>query len=212
MLHRASIVAALVLLSACNSQPAPTPAQEPTPPTGTQVAPSDSGKQYGATFTLPTVEALAAAVARLDGKGAVPPAEGASAASAEHSCGGTHAKSDAASKDPKVVDSCGAAVVDEDGQTVRVSGTVAAVCQKAGCWMTLQDGTAEARIFTREHKFFMPKDIVGKRAEVEGKLRSKTVSAAFAKHLAEDGGKDPAKVEGPQRESLVTAIGVRVLD
>ncbi|MBM4359142.1 MAG: DUF4920 domain-containing protein, partial [Deltaproteobacteria bacterium] len=110
------------------------------------------------------------------------------------------------------VSSCGELTKDSTGQMVRVSGTVSAVCQKAGCWMTLQDGSAEARIFTREHRFFMPKDIVGKRAEVEGNLRVNAVSAGFAKHLAEDGGKDPATVNGPQNEYVVNAIGVRILD
>jgi hypothetical protein len=211
MSHRAVLATALVFLAACNSQPPPTPAQEPTPQAGQEAPKAEAGKQYGAAFTVAATEALASAVARLD-KGGASAAAGASSAAAEHSCGSSAAKFDAASKEPKVVDSCGSAVVDDDGQVVRVTGTVAAVCQKAGCWMTLQDGAAEARIFTREHKFFMPKDIVGKRAEVEGKLRSKTVTAAFAKHLAEDGGKDPSRVEGPQREYLVTATGVRVFD
>lgn len=205
---------ALVALVACNSQPAPNPAQEPASPTTAAAQPADaSGKQFGAAFTLAGVEPLSAAIARA-GKDARPKEQvGASpSAAGEHSCGGHGTKLEANDKLANEVDSCGSAVVQDDGEVVRVSGTVSAVCQKAGCWMTLQDGTNEARIFTREHKFFMPKDIAGKRAEVEGKLRAKTMSAGFAKHLAEDGGKDPSKVEGPQREFLVTATAVRIFD
>jgi hypothetical protein len=215
-------IAAASLLVACNSQPAPTPAQEPTPP-ATAAPKAEVGKQFGSAFKVAAAEPLTAAVARL-GK-ASSPVEAASG-SGEHACGDHGAKVDGlASKqepgasgkgteksDGKTVESCGELTKDATGQMVRVSGTVSAVCQKAGCWMTLQDGSAEARIFTREHKFFMPKDIVGKRAEVEGNLRVNAVSAGFAKHLAEDGGKDPASVNGPQQEYVVNATGVRILD
>lgn len=207
------------LLAACNSQPSPAPAQEPTPPAAAPTSQAAIGKLFGADFTVSAAEPLTAAVARL-GKGTM--SATAAAASGEHSCGDHGAKVDKGSakedahapnaSGESAANSCGELTKDATGDKVRVSGTVSAVCQKAGCWMTLQDGDAEARIFTREHKFFMPTDIVGKRAEVEGNLRAKEVSAGFAKHLAEDGGKDPAAVTGPQKEYVVNATGVRILD
>lgn len=216
---RPATVALLVLVVACNSQPSPPPAQEPSPGStagapDALAKPVSQPKQFGAAFTLPASEGLSLAVARI-GKDSAPPAgSGVPKVGDEHSCGAAHgaAGKDAKDASGKEVASCGAATSDDSGKLVRVSGTVSAVCQKAGCWLTLQDGTTEARIFTKEHQFFMPKDIAGKHAEVEGLLRAKTVSAAFAKHLAEDGGKDPAKVDGPQQEFMVTAMAVRLLD
>jgi hypothetical protein len=217
------LVAASVVLSACNSQPTPTPAQDPSPANSAAVQGKETvqgkeavpSKQFGAAFTVPASEALAQAVARVGKEAASPAASGDAKGAGEHQCGAEHGQASNAAKGAtggKEVASCGSATSDESGKLVRVSGTVSAVCQKAGCWMSLQDGTAEARIFMKDHAFVVPKDIVGKRAEVEGMLRAKTVSAGFAKHLAEDGGKDPAKVEGPQQEFMVTAVGVRLLD
>lgn len=96
-------------------------------------------------------------------------------------------------------------------EVVQVSGTVDSVCQKAGCWMVLKDGDVTARIFTKAAGFFLPKDIAGKKAVVEGKLESRTMSERFAKHLEQDKGGDPSKIQGQQRELVMDATGVKVV-
>jgi hypothetical protein len=202
-----------IVCAACNSSSAPTPTKTESAPTasaqstGAPEAKSDAnGRHFGAAFSIAASEPLSQVAARIgkpeakDGKTGDKGAQ----KGAEHSCGG-EGKSD------KVLEGCGAAVSDESGQKVRVRGTVASVCQKAGCWLVLEDGTTQVRIFTREHQFFLPKDVVGKQADVEGTLRTKTLSSAFAKHLAEDGGKDPSKVpDAPQQELMMTATGVAI--
>ena len=214
-----------LLLSACNpSAPAPTKTAD-APPASTQATPAKAEpRQFGAAFTLTSGEPLAAAIARVGA-----PAADAKAKD-EHTCGDGEKAAEGAKDAAKSVESCSGATGsagtprtpgDEAGQKVRVKGNVASVCQRAGCWMVLQDGSSEARIFTREHRFFLPKDIVGKTAEVEGTLRAETLSPKFAKHLAADAagtprtpgsGKDPGKGDAPQKEYLMTATAVVITD
>jgi hypothetical protein len=98
--------------------------------------------------------------------------------------------------------------VEKAPEVVQVSGVVESVCQKAGCWMVLKDGDTKARIFTKGHGFFLPRDIAGKNAVVEGELAAKRVSEKFAKHLEEDRGGDPSKVKGEQEELVMNATAV----
>jgi len=55
-------------------------------------------------------------------------------------------------------------------KTVRTSGTVGRVCQQRGCWMELraETGNGVARVPMAGHAFFVPKDISGRAAVVEG--------------------------------------------
>jgi len=99
-----------------------------------------------------------------------------------------------------------------EGETVQVSGTVDAVCKKKGCWMVLKDGNVSARVFTHAGNFYLPLDTnKGRKCVVEGALEPKTVSEKFAKHLAEDQGKDPSKVAGEQREWVLQATSIELL-
>jgi len=100
-----------------------------------------------------------------------------------------------------------------DGKTVRVTGDVAAVCKKKGCWFVIKTDEAEARtvrISMKDYGFFVPKDCDGKKAEVEGVLQKKTITEAVRKHLAEDGGEDPSKVVGDAVEIQLVATGVAI--
>lgn len=55
-------------------------------------------------------------------------------------------------------------------KTVRTSGTVGRVCQQRGCWMELraETGGGVARVPMAGHAFFVPQDISGRAAVVEG--------------------------------------------
>ena len=90
-----------------------------------------------------------------------------------------------------------------------MKGTVDSVCQKRGCWMVLRDGETTARVFTHAGDFLVPVGTAkGRVAVVEGKLEARTMSKGFAKHLAEDEGKDPAQVAEPKRELVIQATAV----
>ena len=135
-------------------------------------------------------------------------------------CGGEAAAKPAAAKDHFGADfslaaaeplSAAAAGLEEGAKTLQVSGTVDSVCQKAGCWMVLRDGDVTARIFMKGHSFFLPRDIAGRKALVEGEMKTKTLTEDFAKHLEQDKGGDPASVKGDQREIVMEATGVKLV-
>jgi hypothetical protein len=97
-----------------------------------------------------------------------------------------------------------------------VKGKVVEVCQTMGCWMKVakSDGST-VMVKTKEHSFFMPKDIVGKTVAIEGKAEMKEETEAKQKHYAEDAGKSKkeiAKIKGNKVELQMTASSVEVLD
>lgn len=67
---------------------------------------------------------------------------------------------------------------------VLVEGTVADVCQKAGCWMVLADGQRTMRVMMKDHAFSVPKDCSGDTVRVQGVVRSRAVDPSTVEHLA----------------------------
>ncbi len=94
---------------------------------------------------------------------------------------------------------------------VLLRGRVTDVCQKKGCWTVLADGAQFVRVRFADYGFFVPKDIRGRTALVEGRVEAKTLSEAQARHYAEESG-TAVDVDGPVREVGVLATGLRVLD
>ena len=95
---------------------------------------------------------------------------------------------------------------------VLVRARIADVCQKKGCWTILRDGERSVRVRFKDYGFFLPKDIQGREALVEGVVTVRTLSEREARHYAEesrDG--NPKSIHGPQREVGFLATGVRVL-
>lgn len=68
-------------------------------------------------------------------------------------------------------------------QTVLVEGRVTDVCQKAGCWMVMSDGSQEIRVLMKEHGFSVDKDGAGALARVQGTLEAVEVSPDEVAHL-----------------------------
>lgn len=106
-----------------------------------------------------------------------------------------------------------------DGQTVRVEGEVAEVCQMAGCWLTFSNEAgvpfrvAVPRTDAGGYEFTFPKDIAGERVVVEGTLEVTETDAATRRHLAEDGGASPdevAAITDAERTVVLNATGARV--
>ncbi|MBL9101801.1 MAG: DUF4920 domain-containing protein [Myxococcales bacterium] len=93
---------------------------------------------------------------------------------------------------------------------VQVSGTVDSVCQKAGCWLVVKDGEAQARILMKDHAFTAPMDCKGKNVVVEGTLEARKFTEAQVKHLEKDAGKDPAAVSGERTEYVLTATALEL--
>lgn len=97
-------------------------------------------------------------------------------------------------------------------KTVLVEATVKAVCQKAGCWMQVEDEghTALVRWETGcGGKYTFPKDAAGKRILIQGSFYPKQVSEADAKHMEEEAGN---KLAIPREGYEFNASAVLVLE
>lgn len=105
-----------------------------------------------------------------------------------------------------------AAIADAEqwqGKRTKFEGRVTQVCQAKGCWLVLADGDRYARVFNG-HGFYMPKDTTGA-AIVYGVFGERTVSEEFARHLAEDAGRDPGGIVDEQVEFRIDATSVELL-
>jgi len=98
------------------------------------------------------------------------------------------------------------------GKTVVVQGDMSELCRSGGCWTVITDGTGYIRALTL-HKFIMPKemDITNKKAVIEGVFSVKEITEDQAKHYAEESGKDPSTVSGPQKMYRISATGIKIL-
>jgi hypothetical protein len=79
-------------------------------------------------------------------------------------------------------------------RNVKCRGTVARVCQAAGCWLELRGsegsagaGSAGLRVPMAGHAFFVPQDIVGQVAVVEGRLAARELAESERAHLTGEG-------------------------
>jgi hypothetical protein len=76
-------------------------------------------------------------------------------------------------------------------RTLLVEATVTAVCQRAGCWMQVEDQGRTAMVRWETGcggKFTFPEAAVGQRVIVQGSFYPKAISEADAEHLAEEAG------------------------
>lgn len=75
------------------------------------------------------------------------------------------------------------------GTKVKCSGEVARVCQAMGCWLELRAGANAPglRVPMADHAFFVPQDIVGRTAVIEGVLSRSALSEAQLAHLKGEG-------------------------
>jgi hypothetical protein len=100
------------------------------------------------------------------------------------------------------------------GKTVKVSGTVASVCRKKGCWFVIEQDDRAIRITSKGYRFFVPGKSPGMTATVEGELLVKSIDRATAQHYEDEKvigtDQEPKKVTGPQKEVSIAAVGVEM--
>lgn len=83
-----------------------------------------------------------------------------------------------------------------DSLAVKITGTIASVCQKQGCWLMVDIGKGKMmRVRLKDHAFFVPKNISGKTAVLDGRAHISTTSVAELRHYAQDAGKSKAEIE-----------------
>ncbi len=81
------------------------------------------------------------------------------------------------------------------GQTVRVEGTVTAVCQSRGCWMQLTDNDQRVHIKMHGHSFFVPRTASGHHARVQGIVVSGNPNGHCEQEAAAATGQPVARLE-----------------
>lgn len=94
----------------------------------------------------------------------------------------------------------------------KVEGEIVEVCQKKGCWMTVEKGDGSVvRVTFKDYGFFVPKDASGKWVVMEGIAFYDTLSVSTLQHYAEDAGKtadEVAKITEPEYKINFEAEGV----
>ena len=101
-----------------------------------------------------------------------------------------------------------------DTITVKVKGKIESVCQKKGCWMTIDlDKEQTAMVRFKDYGFFVPMNAADHETVVEGKAYIRETSVEELKHYGKDAGIAKAEIEKitePKREYAFEATGVLI--
>jgi hypothetical protein len=76
------------------------------------------------------------------------------------------------------------------GQTIKTEGVISQVCQRMGCWMELRptaDEGPSVRVPMAGHSFFLPRDVSGRPATVQGTVEVQALDEGTREHLREEG-------------------------
>jgi hypothetical protein len=97
---------------------------------------------------------------------------------------------------------------------IKIEGEVTEVCQAMGCWMKIKTADGPVMVKMKDHAFYVPLALIGKKVVLEGEASVKETSVEMLRHYAEDAGKSKEEIEAinaPQRQIMVMASGIRVL-
>jgi hypothetical protein len=95
---------------------------------------------------------------------------------------------------------------------VKIKGKVIQSCKKKGCWMTMEMSNGQKlTVRFKDYGFFVPKDLNGQQAIIEGVAMKEVLDVATLKHYAEDAGKSSeeiAKITKEEEKYTFEAKGV----
>lgn len=101
-------------------------------------------------------------------------------------------------------------------ENVVVKGKVVNVCDKKGCWFTVEtDNKEKFFVKMKDYAFFVPMALEGKTIVLEGNAETKVTSVDELKHYAEDAKKPQAEIDAitkPEEEIRFMASGIKVVD
>ncbi len=84
----------------------------------------------------------------------------------------------------------------KDSIAIKVTGVVNESCKKKGCWMKMDLGNGEEmRVSFKDYEFFVPKNLEGETAIMEGYVKVDTTDVAMLKHLAMDAEKSQEEID-----------------
>jgi len=82
-----------------------------------------------------------------------------------------------------------------DTVLAKVEGKVLSSCAKKGCWMKMDLGDGkEMHVTFRDYEFFVPKNLDGETAIIEGYAITDTIGVDHLRHLAHDAGKSEEEI------------------
>jgi hypothetical protein len=101
-------------------------------------------------------------------------------------------------------------------ENVAVKGKVVDVCEKKGCWLTIQTED-DSRFFVKmkDYAFFVPTALKGKTVVMDGNAEVKTISVDEQKHYATDAKKPQSEIDAikaPKEEVRFVANGIKVVN
>lgn len=134
--------------------------------------------------------------------------------------GDTYGAGVAASTESKVitVDKLGKKLKKENKklENVAIKGKVTDVCEKKGCWLTIQtDDNSQFFVKMKDYAFFVPTALKGKNVVLEGNAERKVISVDEQKHYAEDAKKSQSEIDAitqPKEEIRFLASGIKVVN
>ncbi|MEA1849430.1 DUF4920 domain-containing protein [Chryseobacterium sp. MHB01] len=101
-------------------------------------------------------------------------------------------------------------------ENVVVKGKVTDVCDKKGCWLTIQtEDNSQFFVKMKDYGFFVPTALKGKNVVLEGSAERKVTSVDEQKHYAEDAKKPQAEIDAiktPKEEIRFVANGIKVVN
>jgi|GEM_PF-3986682 len=106
-----------------------------------------------------------------------------------------------------------------EGKTIRVKGTVTALCETSGCWIEIADAPDEEQPlfcwFTFDRSAGrVPPAARGRAAVVEGKLVRYEIPEVQRKHFAEERGLPQAeidKIQGPEKAVKLECSSAKIM-
>ncbi len=101
-------------------------------------------------------------------------------------------------------------------ENVAVKGKVTDVCDKKGCWLTIQtEDNSQFFVKMKDYAFFVPTALKGKTVVLDGTAERKVTSVDEQKHYAEDAKKPKAEIDAitsPKEEIRFVANGIKVVN
>jgi hypothetical protein len=101
-------------------------------------------------------------------------------------------------------------------ENVVVKGKVIKVCEKKGCWLTIEtDNDEKFFVKMKDYAFFVPTALEGKTVVLDGNAEIKVTSIDEQKHYAEDAKKIQSEIDAitkPEQEIRFMASGIKVVD
>lgn len=91
----------------------------------------------------------------------------------------------------------------EKGKLVALEGTIKAVCEEKGCWLTFEQDGAKVHVTFEGYSFFVPRDSAGQKVKLEGKVVVKQRSKGELEHLEGEGATSAAAAVSIEASGVV---------